>query len=76
MVGQGRAALHLVMPLPSISWLVSRHPSGGQLEQLCHWPMNMQGLCLAGVGWGGGVGGSDTWGGASAQVQNLKGRQG
>lgn len=48
-VGQGRAALNLVLPLPSISWQVPRPPSGGQLDQLCHWPVNAG--CV-GRGWG------------------------
>lgn len=63
-VGQGRTGLDLVLPLPSIeiSWLVSRHPSGGELDQLCHWPVNMQGV---GAVQGRGGGGADTWGGAS-----------
>lgn len=66
-VGQGRAALNLVLPLLSISWQISRPPSGGQLDQLFHWPVNAG--CVCGVG-----GGADTRGGASAQVQDLKRR--
>lgn len=56
-IGQGRDALNLPLPLPSVSWLVSRHPTGGQLDQVCHWPMNLPG------------GGTDTWGGTHAPGQ-------